>query len=556
MRVADFVAQSLIQSGVSRVYGLTGRGSIFLTDGVARSQNLRFIPALHEQSCGFAAEADSLLTGQPSVVMVSTGAGATNVVTSTLSAWQNQTPVFFLSGQNSSKFCTALSPGPQRTYGEQEFDVAYMVKGMTKYSKTLEDPSLILEELSAAFEQMLVGRPGPVWLDIPLDFQSAHVALEPMDLRPRSSSRELDLDLASILPLELQTETLVILGNSLLAVDREILIQSLKGISATCVVEPSLTDLVPYLQNCAGVLSTPGTSPTAFTALKEAERIVSIGSSMRLSLRGEGDLIFEGISHFIHFDFAGTWMPIRDDIKFDFYPVEDGSSFVSILQHLKGSQLKLSGKLSAESLEGESSANSGVGQPGLDLEDVFREVNASLGFSDVVVTDSGTIEVMAPSHLMLPAGARHIHPFSQGAMGWALGAAIGALSSQSKRVTVIVGDGSTMMNLQELEVIRTYGGRATVILIDNGMYGIIRKRQNELFRGRTIGTDSNNGLTKPNWRLIAEAFDYKYSAVSEKQGLSRAIKLSSSLDAPSLIAVQGKKFQGYSDYTQLNKKRF
>ena len=174
MRVADYVMQRLVEAGARQVFLLPGGGAMHLNDALACERRLEAVPCHHEQACGIAAEANGRVGGPPfGVALVTTGPGATNVITPVAGAWIDSLPLLVVSGQ--VKRADLLGGRPLRQGGVQEVDVVPMVASITKYAAVVESPERIAWHLDAALHAMRSARPGPVWLDIPLDVQAATI---------------------------------------------------------------------------------------------------------------------------------------------------------------------------------------------------------------------------------------------------------------------------------------------------------------------------------------------------------------------------------------------
>ncbi|MDX8389668.1 MAG: thiamine pyrophosphate-binding protein, partial [Mariprofundaceae bacterium] len=172
MRVADYIMHWLSGAGIGHVFQVTGRGALFLNDALAKHADLKAISLHHEQSCAFAAVAYAEQTGM-GACLVSTGCAATNTLTGVLSAWQDGVPCVFISGQNTLRETTHFTGMPLRTFGQQEADIVKLVTPITKFARMITRPDEIVEALNSAFTLALSGRKGPVWIDVPLDLQSA-----------------------------------------------------------------------------------------------------------------------------------------------------------------------------------------------------------------------------------------------------------------------------------------------------------------------------------------------------------------------------------------------
>jgi acetolactate synthase-1/2/3 large subunit len=181
----------------------------------------------------------------------------------------------------------------------------------------------------------------------------------------------------------------------------------------------------------------------------------------------------------------------------------------------------------------------------IDLYEFTKVLSNILPDRCSLVTDSGFIEVILPTNFNFGNGQRSIHPISQGAMGFALPGSLGAHYASNEPVFVVVGDGSIMMNLQELQTISHNKIPVKIIVINNNVYGIIRRRQVELFRGRTIGTNPENGVSCPDFNKVALAFGFKYQIIDVKEGLEESLKLLRDTEGPVICEVICREDQSY-----------
>ena len=174
-RVADIVASFLVQKGIKDVFTLTGGGAMFLNDGIESNKKINPICNHHEQACAMGAVGYAKYKNGLAAVVLTTGCGATNAITGLLDAWQDNTPVIFISGQIKSKETSRNAQTPLRQFGVQEADIISIVESLTKYAVMINDPKEILYHLEKATFIAEDERKGPVWLDIPLDVQGAFV---------------------------------------------------------------------------------------------------------------------------------------------------------------------------------------------------------------------------------------------------------------------------------------------------------------------------------------------------------------------------------------------
>ena len=193
----------------------------------------------------------------------------------------------------------------------------------------------------------------------------------------------------------------------------------------------------------------------------------------------------------------------------------------------------------------------------IDLYHLAESLTETLPKNSTFLSDSGLIELILPTNIGFKKGQRCIHPSSQGSMGYALPAVIGAYFATEKPVIAVIGDGSIMMNLQELETIRYNQIPAKIFIINNNVYSVIRKRQVDLFRSRTIGVDSSDGISTPNFKKVANAFDLKYTKIKNSNNLNNKLKEVINYDGAIICEIMGKNDQDYitTSYAKNSKRR-
>ena len=175
IRVADYVAKFLESRGIKHAFMVTGGGAMFLNDGMAKSTKIKGVFHHHEQACAMAAVGYSKVNNEIAVVMPTTGCGGTNTITGVLDAWQDSNKVVFISGNVNKRETTHQSRVPLRKFGVQEANIVEIVSSITKYSVMVTDPNMIAYHLEKAFYLCEEGRPGPVWIDVPLDIQGSFI---------------------------------------------------------------------------------------------------------------------------------------------------------------------------------------------------------------------------------------------------------------------------------------------------------------------------------------------------------------------------------------------
>ena len=550
MRLADYVANRLSEVGVNTVYLVTGRGSLFLTDAVARHEELDFLALHHEQSVGYAAVADSEVTGGFSAAMVSTGCGSTNAITAVLTAWQDEVPAIFISGQNTLAHTTYFSGESVRTFGEQETNIVELVKPITKFAQMLTDASDIRRMMDEALYLAKHGRKGPVWLDIPLDLQSASITPENLDpFEPptvNSDSNESEIAKFVLSKIADSSKPLFLLGNNVRVAELKRLVNIIERFGIPVVFDSSAPDIYPSSEPLSiGSVGALGCSRAGNFTIQQADLVISLGSVMRTSLTGDDVDEFARNAEVIAIDVDDS--QIRNELKsrIDFYSAD----LNTIVEELDKSEIIPShtswadqAKIWKESIPLEINLDN---PDGIDLYKLSKALPRVIDDDAIIVADSGLAQLIVPTNTDFYLKQRMLHPFSQGAMGYALPAAVGAAQSSGKQVVVVTGDGSIMMNLQEFQTIAHSKLPVKTIVISNNAYAVIRRRQKELFRKRTIGTDSSNGVSCPDFSKVAHSFDLPYFKITPQDDLESELIKALSTQGPILCEIEGLDDQDY-----------
>ena len=552
MRVADYIIDYLNKLGVKHIFQVTGRGSLFLNDAVAKNKNIEGVSLHHEQSCSFAAIAYAEKTKNIGVCLVSTGCASTNAITGTLCAWQDGIPCIYISGQNILKETTNYTKKSLRTYGQQEFNITNLVEPITKFSMMLKDPKHINFVLDKAVKLATTGRKGPVWIDVPLDLQSALV--DPLEisqnryiLPEQSSFNQNDINYV-VESLKKSKRPIVLIGKGIKHANA---LKELKLFieenSIPLVFSASAPDIYASSNNLSfGSVGSMGCSRSGNFAIQNSDLVLVIGSRLNSLTTGEEYCKFARKAEKIIIDIDKNEHD-KETIKINKFIELDAKIFLKELNK-KNLDLKIQNwvdkcthwKNIFSGLESEFRSSKEV-----DLYELAYKLGDILNDESTLVTDSGLIEVILPSNVKFKNGVNCIHSSSQGSMGFALPAAIGVQKATTKKVFAVIGDGSIMMNLQELESISYLNLPLKIIVINNNVYSIIRRRQKDLFRKRTIGTDPENGISCPKFEDIALAFKIKYLRVESIDQLDINLKKLRDTDGACICEIFGKQDQNY-----------
>ncbi len=553
MRLSDYIISRIYALGTDTIFSVSGRGILFLTDAVAKHKRINNVATHHEQAAGFSAVAYAQKSNRLGACLVSTGCASTNAITAVLSAWQDNIPCIFISGNNTLNETTNFKKAPIRTYGQQEADIIPIVKSITKYSVMITKANDIIQELDRAIKTALEGRKGPVWIDVPLDIQSAQIDFEEsliykkIDFKKPVNPNQDEIDLISE-KLNKSKRPVFLIGSGIKSSDSEKIFQSfIKKNKIPVVFSNSACDIYGSSYDLSvGSIGAMGASRAGNFALQNSDLVLVIGNRLSSYSTGndfckfarEAEIIVVDIDpgefkketvkidRFIHSD-AKVFLEKLSEVEFNF-KIED---WLIKCMHWK----KIFGFVEPEF----TSSNK------IDLYELCDVLSDILPDECSLVTDSGYNEVILPTNIKFKNGQNAIHPISQGAMGYALPGAVGAYYAKKDNIFVVVGDGSIMMNLHELQTIRHNNIPAKIIVINNNVYGIIRRRQKDLFRRRTVGVDPSDGVSCPNFEKIANAFDLKYLKIDKKETLRSKLQSILDIKEPILIEIMCREDQSY-----------
>ena len=538
MRLADYVMQRVAEAGVRHVFMVPGGGAMHLNDALGRCGDLEFVCTLHEQAAAIAAEAYARVTNNLGVVLVTTGPGGTNALTGVAGAWLESTPCLIISGQ--VKRADLKGSLGVRQLGPQEIDIVSLAGHITKYAVTVMDPLAIAYELDKALHLARTGRPGPVWLDIPLDVQSA--IIEPAELRRYDPSAE-DPPPADEDVLTHQIERTIELLN---AAERPVLLVGngvrLAGASGALLQLIDVLD-VPVLTTWMGAdllweahpryFGKPGTvaSRGANYTLQNADLLVSIGARLDVAITG-----------FDRSQFARSATKVVVDI--DQAEIDKLGSHIDV--PVRADALAFIAGL----LERSATLTTVDRQAWLDrctewkvrYPVVLPEYRATADYVNTYAFSSALADELDSDDLIIPGssgvgidtfwlsfavkqGQRLFSTGGLGAMGFGLPASIGGcLASGRKRTISVDGDGGFQLNIQELETVARLGLPIKFFVLNNQGYASIRATQKNYFGGNLVGSDATSGLTLPDLMKLGSAYGLATARITENSHLADDIR--------------------------------
>ncbi|MGA9932841.1 MAG: thiamine pyrophosphate-binding protein [Terriglobales bacterium] len=535
MRLAEYVMSFVAQQGVKHVFLLTGGGAMHLNDALARCGDLNFVCNHHEQACAIAAESYSKATNNLGVALVTTGPGGTNAITGVVGGWLDSTPMLILSGQvkrSDRMYRSDGTPLGVRQRGSQEVDIVSLVKPITKYAVTIDDPHSIRYHLEKAVHLARSGRPGPVWIDIPIDVQASPI--EPDAMRgfdPGESAKPEQDDLAAkvrdlIDRLNRAERPFIFAGNGVrvsgAATAFEKLVRVLNvPVGLTWLAMDLLDDDDPLLVGRPGTVASRG----ANFALQNADFVLVIGTRLDPPLMGWDPRQFA----------RGAYKTVVDIDPAELGKLEgaidnpicaDARTFIEQMLRLAGSALdkkKDRGPWLQRCRDWKARYPLVLPEhraPGLvSLYNLAEVIGEEVGPHDRVVSGSSgsAIEVFLLAYRARK-GRRVFHTAGLGAMGYGIAASIGVCLGSGGRKTICVdGDGGLQLNIQELATIAHLQLPIKLFVLNNQGYASIRASQTNYFGGPNIGCSPETGVSIPDYRKVARAYGLK-TAVIEGQG--------------------------------------
>jgi acetolactate synthase-1/2/3 large subunit len=551
IRVADYIAQFISDRlGLKDIFMLSGAGSMHLTDGVACNPKLRAICVHHEQSASMALEAYARTNENFGVGFFSTGPAALNALTGLGGAWQDTVPCLFISGQVKRSTCTHTEGVVGlRQFGVQELDIIPVVSSLCKYAIHLAQPEMIRYELEKAVSIAKSGRPGPVWIDIPMDVQSALIdpdklpAYTTTEQAPRASDTVLD----ELRDLFMKAERPVIIaGRGIRLAGAQTLLQSLATEFNVPVVTPYLgiDNLRHDLDIYIGKTGVKGDRPANFT-MQNSDLVVAIGTSLHISVVGYEYEHFARAAKKVVIDIDLTSHRKRT-IKIDRLIESDAKiALQGLLTKLRDAKFKsISGpwlqrcvawKKKYPVCLPEYAKTVGA----INVYTFMDRLSALAIEGDAFIGDAGSaIYAVSQGLILRHNNQRYIPSSAMATMGYTVPAALGVSAALGdKRVMAITGDGSLQQNIQELQTILHYKLPIKLFIWNNDGYLSIRASQKNYFKERYIGEGPRSGVSIPDTLKICEAFGLPAARVSEVAELDAAIQKALDHEGPYVLEI-------------------
>lgn len=547
MKISDYVMKFISDLGVKKVFYVSGGGAMHLNDSLGKNENLTGICMLHEQGASIAAESYARIAEGYGVCLVTSGPGGTNAITGLAGAYYDGIPVIFISGQ--VKRADLVGNQKIRQFGIQEADIVSIAKPISKYAVQIKEPEDIKYELEKAAKIAVSGKPGPVWIDIPLDIQATDIDIDTLEgfneVMEEYPCKKEDID--KVIELFNKAERPVMLiGNGIRMAKAVNEIRDLYDLLAIPVLTSwNGVDLIednhPLFYGRPGAV---GHRHANFIQ-QNADFVLTIGSRLNLLSTGYNfDSFLEKANHIM--------------VEIDKYEMEkksvhpklkincDAKSFIQALLNRKD-ELNLEKRTKwiehCNKLREKYPIFIQEQEPRegyVSTYDLVNEVSNQMTENDIYqFTSSGTSVDIAMKVFRIKKGQRAFLTKGLAAMGYDLPASIGScIASNKKRTVCITGDGSIAMNMQELEVLKRLNLPVKIFVVDNNGYSMIYGSQNGNFKGHLTGCTKESGLTLPDMKRIAEAFGIRGMHIDNEEELHNKVVEALESDGPVICTVK------------------
>lgn len=563
MKVSDYITQLFVDYNIKHVFSISGAGNVHLLNSILENPELVSIHPHQEQSGVIASIAYKRVCGRLGVMITTSGGAATNAITGALDAWADSIPVLIISGQEKSEFVNLHQN--LRMWGVQGFDIAKTVANITKYAVLITDPKRVKYEFQKAIYLAESGRPGPVWIDIPTDVQAAQIDPNELEnfvpeienVKPEFNGLIKQLEDM----LKLAQRPVFIFGNGVRLSGSEHLL-------------PLLLDKfkIPFMLAWNGIDMMPSDHPLNYGregtygqrcanfVVQNADLIITVGTRMAIPQIGYDYKEFGRDAKKVVVDIDRTELDkFVSDSSFMLIEANASNFLNEMMENISAPRIDISKWVETCNLW--RSKYPFVEPNGMHKEQDGKlnsyafvwELNKHFEQDEIVVCDMGTALTCTHQSIMLNGKQRMVTSTGLGEMGFGLPGAIGAsLASDDGRVICINGDGSMMMNLQELQTIVELNLPIKIFVYINDGYLTIKHTQNNMFGKKFVGSGKSSGVTCPDFEKVGKAFGFKTFKINSLDEAKNIIPKVLKEDGPVLCEVFTHSFQLLAPKTSFN----
>jgi acetolactate synthase-1/2/3 large subunit len=553
VKLSNYIAEFLVQKGISDVFMVTGGGAMHLNDSFGHHEKIRCTYNHHEQACAIAAEGYTRLSDKLAVVCVTSGPGGTNAITGVLGGWLDSIPMFIISGQVKRETTIYATGLPLRQLGDQEFDIVSSISNMTKYAGIVFDPNHIAYHLEKAYYLCTTGRCGPVWLDIPLDVQGA--IIETDDLMHFDYEKEYSFveqpvyntNKTTIILDKLKTaqRPVILAGTGIrLGKSHNNFLKLIEELKIPVVTAWNAHDLIsdshPYYCGRPGTIGTRGGN----FVVQNADLLLILGCRCNIRQISYNykqwatkayKIMVDIDKAELHKPTLNPDMPIWADVKDVINDLLTYDLHESLSANHKGWlewAKMVNNKYPATLPQYYQSSTY------LNPYVFVTEFTKQLKNNDKIICGNGSACVITFQSGVMKSQSRMFTNSGCAAMGYGFPAAIGAaIANNGERIICIDGDGSFQMNLQELQTVVYNNLNLKIIYLNNNGYHSIRQTQSNIFKDHAlVGVCDGNGLSFPEMEKIAWAYGIPYLKVKTLEDINKAIHFIEN-DGPAFVEV-------------------
>lgn len=527
MKVSDYIIQFLRDRyGVDTIFTVSGGGCIFLIDSLGNTDGVNYIATHHEQAAAIAAEGYARMNNKLGACVVTSGPGGTNAITGTLCSWLDSIPVIFISGQVNKEMTTNYTGLPLRQLGDQEFNIVESVKNMTKYAVQVNDPTEIKYHLEKACGLATSGRPGPVWIDVPLNVQSAKI--QPDELNgwndqssvPKLTNTQID---TIIQKWKQAKRPLLIVGNGVrlgnAVQDLHTLldktdIPTISAVNGNDIVNSDYRYYYgrfgTHAQICANTL------------LSECDFLLTIGSRLYVRQTGYNFKSFAEQAYKVYVDVDENELnkpTLYPDVKVH----ADAKEFISrlLIEPLPKTDIDWLNRCDATNQAPKVLDKHRNKQEYVSHYAFMEKLSKVIPNNHHIVTSDGSANIVTMQVMDLKGDQRLITNTGCAPMGYGLPAALGAATHHN--IICIEGDGSLHLNIHELQTMKHYNLPIKLILLNNDGYLSIKISQKTFFNGRYVASGKTSGVSFPNFEKIIKAYDIPYCSIKTNNDIDATL---------------------------------
>jgi acetolactate synthase-1/2/3 large subunit len=539
IKVSNYISQFLVDNGIKDVFTITGGGAMHLNDALGHQKGLKCIYNHHEQACSIAAESYARINNKIAAVCVTTGPGGTNAITGVVGGYLDSIPMLILSGQVRYDTTVRSTGLKLRSLGDQEFDICSAVNSMTKYCEMVIDPYKIKYCLEKALYIATHGRPGPCWLDIPLNVQGAYIetdnleSFDPKEYNKTIAPKVTEDIIDKVIKKIKEAKRPVLYAGSGIRTSNgyDTFIKLIKKLNIPIVTAWNSIDAIyddyPLYVGRGGIM---GDRPGNF-AVQNSDLVLSIGCRLSIRQVGYNWKTWAREAYIIDVDIDKEELK-KPTIKVDLPIWADAKDFLEELNK------KVTTKLFNNKEWLQTCSNWKKNYPVVlpkhykiekNTANVYcfiKELSNSLKEKQITVVGNGSACVVGSHAYTIKKGQRFIINSAIAAMGYDLPAAIGAcIANNKKEIICITGDGSIQMNIQELQTIIHHKLPIKIFLINNGGYHSIRQTQKNFFGEPLVGIGKESkDLSFPDMSKLAPAYGYPYYKITSNKNITKKIQ--------------------------------